>query len=120
MFLSAESTIASLLTISFVIRNFSYSLPISILTLLQLTSHTRRGNHGLYGICFQDAMRALLLHEPDIDRELSASKNKQTALMIAASMGHLDVVRLLIQHGAKAGQSGMHRLLSNYCNTAYI
>ena len=48
----------------------------------------------------------LLKYGAVVDCELGASKDKLTPLMIACSIGRLDIVRLLLKNGAKALQRG--------------
>ena len=57
---------------------------------------------------FQDLLSVLLKYEVDINKQLSAGKDKMTPLMIAAARGHLDMARRLVQAGAiveKLGKS---------------
>jgi ankyrin repeat protein len=48
----------------------------------------------------------LLKYGAMADCELGASKDKLTPLMIACSMGRLDIIRLLLKYGANALQRG--------------
>ena len=52
-------------------------------------------------------MECLIKHGVDIHKELSAGKNKNTPLMVAAYSGHLDIVRLLVRHSARVEQKGV-------------
>ncbi|XP_052057851.1 poly [ADP-ribose] polymerase tankyrase-like isoform X2 [Mytilus californianus] len=47
-----------------------------------------------------ELLKILLKHGVDVNKPLSASKNKLSPLMIAASKGNLEMVRLLVQNGA--------------------
>ncbi|OWF45703.1 Poly(ADP-ribose) polymerase pme-5 [Mizuhopecten yessoensis] len=47
-----------------------------------------------------EVVKALLKHGVDVNKPLSASKEKVSPLMIAAGKGNLDIARLLIQAGA--------------------
>lgn len=57
-------------------------------------------------IFFQDLLKILLKHGVDVNKSLSASKGKLSPLMIAASKGNLEMVRLLVQNGAVIEQLG--------------
>jgi ankyrin repeat protein len=56
---------------------------------------------------FQYVAEVLLKYGAAIDSELGATKNKLTPLMIACAGGHLEMVRLLVKHGANALKKGM-------------
>ena len=51
-------------------------------------------------------MRTLLEFGADMEKELGASKEKKTPLMLAAASGRLDIVRLLVTNGAKVESRG--------------
>jgi ankyrin repeat protein len=51
-------------------------------------------------ILLQDALKVLLKHKVNVNKAVSASKNKVTPLMMAAQRGDLEVARLLVQSGA--------------------
>jgi len=63
----------------------------------------------------QDVVEMLLKYGAVVDCELGASKNKLTPLMIACSIGRLDLVRLLIKHGAKPMQKGAELIFLGIC-----
>lgn len=44
-------------------------------------------------------------------KELGASKDKRSALMLAAAKGNLDMVKLLISYGAPLEQKGSFTLI---------
>ena len=48
----------------------------------------------------------LLKYGADVHRELGASRNKLTPLMMAASRGNLDMCKLLIRHDARVEKKG--------------
>ncbi|KAL3874859.1 hypothetical protein ACJMK2_037816 [Sinanodonta woodiana] len=47
-----------------------------------------------------DVLKILIKHQVDVNKPLSAGKNRLTPLMIAAQYGHLDIARILVQNGA--------------------
>ena len=49
---------------------------------------------------FQHVLKILIKHQVNINKSLSAGKNKMTPLMIASSHGYLDIARILVQNGA--------------------
>jgi ankyrin repeat protein len=49
-------------------------------------------------------VRILLKNSADVKKELGASHNKQTPLMIAAALGNLEMVKLLVANGAPVEQ----------------
>jgi len=51
-------------------------------------------------------LKVLLKHGVDVNKTLSAGKEKLTPLMIAAGKGYLDIARLLVQGGATIEQLG--------------
>ena len=51
-------------------------------------------------------MKILIKHQVDVNKQLSAGKNRVTPLMLAASHGHLDIARILVQNGAVIEQPG--------------
>jgi ankyrin repeat protein len=51
-------------------------------------------------------VRTLLEYGAELEKELGASKEKKTPLMLAAATGNLDIVRLLITNGAKVEARG--------------
>ena len=51
-------------------------------------------------------VEALLKYGADVHRELSAARNKNSPLMVAAYSGNLDMVKLLVAHEAKVEQKG--------------
>ena len=53
-------------------------------------------------------MKILIKHQVDVNKQLSAGKNRVTPLMIAASHGHLDIARILVQNGATIEQPGLY------------
>lgn len=55
-------------------------------------------------------VEVLLKYGALVDCELGASKNKLTPLMIACATGRLDIVRLLVKHGANALKTGLYYL----------
>ena len=55
---------------------------------------------------FQDVAKALIKHGADVNRQLSAGKDKVTPLMLACQNGNLDIARLLVQHKAQVEQKG--------------
>jgi len=62
--------------------------------------------------CFhQDVLKILIKHQVDVNRVLSAGKNKITPLIIAASHGDLEICKVLVQHGAHVEQLGMYTWL---------
>ena len=44
----------------------------------------------------------------DVNKQLSAGKNRVNPLMIAASHGSLDIARILVQNGATIEQTGWY------------
>ena len=65
---------------------------------------------------FQELIKILLKHGVNVNKPLSAGKNKVTPLMIAAGKGNLEIVRLLVQNGAVIEQLG---IMSNFY-TIYV
>jgi len=63
-------------------------------------------------LSFQEVAKILLKHGAIIDVELGASKNKLTPLLIASSMGGLEIVRLLVSHSANPLYKGIMSLTS--------
>lgn len=47
-----------------------------------------------------DVLKVLLKYKVNVNKPLSAGKNRMTPLMLAAEQGNLDIVRLLVQNGA--------------------
>ena len=45
-------------------------------------------------------MKVLLKYQVNVNKQVSASKNKLSPLMMAAERGNLDMARLLVQSGA--------------------
>ena len=54
----------------------------------------------------KDVVRTLLEFEADLEKELNAGKEKKTPLAIAASLGNMDIVKLLVTNGAKVEARG--------------
>ena len=54
----------------------------------------------------QGVVEMLLRDGADVHRELGPSRDKKTPLMLAASCGDLDIVKLLIAHDAKIEHKG--------------
>ncbi|KAI8784708.1 poly [ADP-ribose] polymerase tankyrase [Biomphalaria glabrata] len=72
-----------------------------------------------------DAVRTLIKHGADVNKPLSAGKNKITPLMIAAQRGDLNIARLLVQSGAaveildkKKRSSLTHAVINGSTNVA--
>lgn len=55
---------------------------------------------------FQDVLKILIKHQVDVNKILSAGKNKITPLMIAAGHGDMEICKVLIQNGAHIEQLG--------------
>ncbi len=58
-------------------------------------------------------MKLLVQYGADLNKELGASKDKKSPLMVAAGAGHLDVVKYLVSKGALVEQKGRHCCLIN-------
>ncbi|KAK3611456.1 hypothetical protein CHS0354_032737 [Potamilus streckersoni] len=56
-----------------------------------------------------DVLKILIKHQVDVNKPLSAGKNKLTPLMIAAQHGYLDIARILVQNGAVVEQRDKHK-----------
>ena len=55
----------------------------------------------------QEVLKVLLKNKVNVNKQVSASKNKLSPLMMAAERGYLDMVRLLVQSGATVELLGM-------------
>ena len=65
-------------------------------------------------------MRTLIKHGADLNKPLSAGKDKITPLMIAAQRGDLTLARVLVQSGASVELLGLLQLLLCNLKTAGI
>lgn len=50
----------------------------------------------------------LIKYGANVNKQLSAGKDKLTPLMLAAAYGHLDIARRLVQAGATVELLGIH------------
>ena len=60
----------------------------------------------MFSVDLQEVVKVLLKHQVDVNKPLTASKDKLTPLMIAACKGHLDIARLLVAQKAFIEQTG--------------
>ena len=66
---------------------------------------------------FQETVRILIRLGADVNKTLSAGKDKKTPLMLAARKGYLDIVRALVQSGAAVESLGESVVeLYTYCH----
>lgn len=56
----------------------------------------------------QDLLNLLLKYGANVNKQLSAGKDKLSPLMLAAAHGHLDIARRLVQAGATVELLGIN------------
>ena len=56
----------------------------------------------------QNVLKVLIKNGADIHKELSAGKQKNTPLMMAAYRGELEMVKLLVKNTGKVEQGGVY------------
>ena len=60
----------------------------------------------MFSCCWQDVVKVLIKYGADIHKQLTASKDKRTPLMLASEQGELETVKLLISHKARVEEKG--------------
>ena len=59
-------------------------------------------------------MKCLIKHGVDVHKRLSAGKNKETPLMMAAARGNMVIVKMLIKEKARVEEKG--KIKSVFCH----
>lgn len=54
----------------------------------------------------QEVVKCLIKHGVDVNKKLSAGKNKLTPLMIACAMGNMAIIKVLIKEKARIEEKG--------------